>query len=160
MNGDVYKFVGLILQAAEAYNITLGGGIKYNIPSVNFTFETGPAPPQNLTSYALAAIVGADNFNDDNVTIRDVFDIIVDVTREVTPTCEFSTARSYLFVLLTRPISSRNHLVSWVRASGDIYSGQILTTARSVTIRMDGLSVLLSAFPRSALRSSSTRSWS
>jgi hypothetical protein len=129
VNGDIYKFVGLILQSAEAHNITIGGGIKYNIPSGNFTFETGPTPPQNRTSYALAAIVGADNFNDDNVTIRDVFDIIVDVTREVTPTCEFPTARSYLFVLLTRPESSRNHLVSWVRAIGGIYRGQILTTA-------------------------------
>jgi hypothetical protein len=120
VNSDIYRFVGLILQAAEAHNVTIGGGIKYNIPPGNFTPGTSPTPPQNLTSYALAAIIGADNFNDDNVTVKDVFDIIVDVTRDITPTCGFPIARSYLFVWLTHPESSRNYLGCRVRASGGI----------------------------------------
>jgi hypothetical protein len=92
--------VGLILQAAEAHNITVGRGSKYNVPSGNLTFPSVPVT-QNLTSYALSAIAGADNLDDGNVTVRDVFDTIVDITREVTPTCEFPVVRSYLFVLLT-----------------------------------------------------------
>jgi hypothetical protein len=104
-NGIIYQVVCLILQAAEAHNITVGGGSKYNVPSGNFTtnLPSVPTTSQNLTSYALAAIAGADNFNDDNVIVRDVFDIIVDVTREVTPTCEFPIVRSCLCVPLTHP---------------------------------------------------------
>ena len=104
-NGDIYQVVCLILQAAEAHNITVGGGSKYNVPSGDFTtnLPNVPATSQNLTSYALAAIAGADNFNDDNVIARDVFDIIVDVTREVTPTCEFPIVRPYLRTPPTHP---------------------------------------------------------
>ena len=92
MNGEVYLLVGSILQAAEAYNITVGEGFKYHVPSGNFTFDIPSiVSSQNLTSYTQAAIAGADNFNDDNVTVKDVFDIIVNVTRQVTPTCEFPT---------------------------------------------------------------------
>ena len=120
VNGDVYQLVGAILQAAEAHNITIDGGINYNVPSGNFTIhipsETGTVTSQNLTSYTQVAIVGADDLDDDNVTVKDVFDVIVDITREVTPTCEFPVVRSHLFVLLTRPGSSRNLLGSWVRA--------------------------------------------
>ena len=100
MNGEVYQLVGSILQLAEAHNVTVGGGSKYNVPSEKLTVKrsllsvAGPAPSQNLTSYTTAAITGADNFNDDNVTVKNVFDVIVDITREVTPTCEFPTVRS------------------------------------------------------------------
>jgi hypothetical protein len=121
VNGDVYQLVGTILQAAEAYNITLGGGIKYNVPSRNFTInipsQTGTVTSQNLTSYTQVAIVGADDLDDGNVTVKDVFDVIVDTTREVTPTCELPIVRSHLFILLTRPGSSWSLLGSWVRAS-------------------------------------------
>ena len=102
INGDLYQFVGLILQAAEAHNVTVGGGSKYNVPSGSLTFPSVPAT-QNLTSYSLSAIAGADDLDDDSVTVRDVFDTIVDITREITPTCEFPVIRSYLFILLTRP---------------------------------------------------------
>jgi hypothetical protein len=102
VNGDLYQFAGLILQAAEAHNITVGGGSKYNVPSGNLTLPSVPVT-QNLTSYSLSAIAGADNLDDDSVTVRDVFDTIVDITREITPTCEFPVVRSYLFILLTRP---------------------------------------------------------
>jgi hypothetical protein len=105
VNGDLYRLVVLILQAAEAHNITVGGGSQYNVPSGNFTFNlpSVPATSESLTSYTQAAICGADNFNDDDVIVRDVFDTIVDITREITPTCEFPIVHSYPFVSLTRP---------------------------------------------------------
>ena len=91
MNGAIYDFVAFVLQASQAHNLTIDGGGKYNVPSKEITIDKstfGSSP--NLTSYALAAISGADDFNDDNTTIKDVFDIIVNNTREVTSTCELS----------------------------------------------------------------------
>ena len=94
MNSYIYEFVGFVLQASQAHNITVGGGAKYNVPSENITVDwstSESASAQNLTSYALAAISGADDFNDDNTTTKDVFDFIVNTTREVTPTCKLSS---------------------------------------------------------------------
>ena len=98
-NGIIYDFVSFVLQASQDHNVTVDGGAKYNIPPEgvavdktafeSFLGGTGATSSQNLTSYALAAISGADDFNDDNTTIRDVFDIVVNNTREVTPTCKF-----------------------------------------------------------------------
>jgi hypothetical protein len=88
VNGDVYTYAALVLQAAQALNVTIPGGKKYNVPSGNITLNTGDASPPSLTSYTLTAISGADDFNDGSVTIKDVFDDVVNVTREVTPTCE------------------------------------------------------------------------
>ena len=93
-NGHIYQFVGLILQTAEAYNIIVGGGSKYSVPSGNLTFPSVPAT-QNLTSYALSAIAGADDLDDDSVTVREAFGTIVDITREITLTCEFPVVRSF-----------------------------------------------------------------
>ena len=159
-NGVIYQVVCLILQAAEAHNITVGGGSKYNVPSGDFTtnLPNVPATSQNLTSYALAAIAGADNFNDDNVIARDVFDIIVDVTREVTPTCEFPIVRPYLRTPPTHPQikSEPCGLLGMCKRRSSL--GRILTTASSVTVRMDGLSVLLNGYPHSALSNLSTPS--
>ena len=104
MNNDIYPLVALILQTAQAYNITIDGGAKYNVPStvdMSFLNDIGAAAPENLTSYSLDAIAGADILVDDSVTIKDVFDVIVNITREVTPTCGSSTVRSYPLVLLT-----------------------------------------------------------
>ena len=106
MNGLVYQIVALVLQASQAHNVTINGGHKYNIPSGNITINPSPfgaTSAPNLTSYSTAAISGADDFNDDNTTIRDLFDIIVNTTREVTPTCKFPIVHSYLTVLLTHP---------------------------------------------------------
>ena len=95
VNSQVYQLVAAVLQLAQEHNVTLSGGAKYSVPSGNFSFDKtllstiGAAPPQNLTSYALAAISGADNFNDDSVTIKNVFDVVVSNTRQVTPSCEF-----------------------------------------------------------------------
>ena len=92
MNGDIYQFVGFILQTAQAHNITIDGGAKYNVPPGVITIDNSSlsgTSSQNLTSYTSAAIAGADDFNDNNATIRDGFDAIVNITREVTPTCEF-----------------------------------------------------------------------
>ena len=86
MNTDVYSFVALVLQAAQALNITVPGGHKYNVPIGNFTISDiiGTSTP-TLASYSSVAISGADDFNDGSVTIKDIFDIIVRNTREVTP---------------------------------------------------------------------------
>ena len=115
-NGHIYQFVGLILQTAEAYNIIVGGGSKYSVPSGNLSFPSVPAT-QNLTSYALSAIAGADDLDGDSVTVRDVFSTIVDITREITLTCEFPVIRSFYSPV---PESSWNRLDSWVRANVDI----------------------------------------
>ena len=65
-----------------AMSVDLGRGV-YSLLA-----EIGITSSPNLTSYTTAAIAGADNFNDNNATIRDAFDMIVNVTREVTPSCE------------------------------------------------------------------------
>jgi len=95
-NDYFYPLVALVLQGSQAHNVTVGEGVEYNVPSGEVTFGEaalgawgGATPSRNLTSNALSAISGADNFNDDNTTIRDLFDIIVSNTREVTPTCKF-----------------------------------------------------------------------
>ena len=96
VNTDLYSFVALVLQAAQALNIHIPGGRKYNVPTGNFTISsdiTGTSTP-TLTSYSGVAIAGADDFADGSVTIEDIFDIIVRNTREVTPTCEFFTVSS------------------------------------------------------------------
>ena len=116
MNSDIYTFVASILQIAQAHNVTVDGSARYNVPSGTIDASSlSDAPSPNLTSYTEAAIVGADDFNDGSTTITDVFDIIVNITRQATPTCEFPIVRLYLFVLLTLPQSSRNRLESWVR---------------------------------------------
>ena len=107
MNNALYQFVAYVLQTSKAHNVTIDGGDKYNIPPAEFTIDgsvigsflsgTGAGPSQNLTSYALPAISGADSFNDDNVTITDVFDLIVSNTREVTPTCKSPSFASVRF---------------------------------------------------------------
>ena len=121
ININVYQVVAYVLQTAQAYNVTIDGGVKYNIPSEQVTIdetflsEAGTVAPQNLTSYSATAISGADNFNDDDVTIKDVFDVIVNNTREITPTCKFPIVRPYPLVPLTcHGSSSRNRLEYWV----------------------------------------------
>lgn len=100
MNSYVYQVVGSVLQAAHVHNITVPGGDKYNVPSGNFTVDS-PAPigansATGLTSYTMTAIAGADDFVDSEMTIKDLFDIIVNNTRCVTPTCKFPlSARIY-----------------------------------------------------------------
>ena len=101
MNSVVYQIAGLVLQAAQVHNVTVPGGHKYNVPSGNIAIDQIP-PSQdgsvsNLTSYTTAVISGADDFVDSKIIIEDVFDIIVNTTREVTPTCMFPLlARIYL----------------------------------------------------------------
>ena len=88
VNSLVYQFVGLVLQASQAHNIAIEGCAKYNVPSGNITLTgTGNPSSPTLTSYSLAAIIGADDFVDPNATMTDLFDTIVNVTRQVTPTC-------------------------------------------------------------------------
>ena len=112
MNGPIYEFVAFVLQASKAHNVTIDGGAKYNVPSEEVTIDkaalesflngTGGNSPQDSTSYTAAAISGADDFNDENTTIRDFFDIIVNNTREVSPTCKFSLfTHTHSFVSLT-----------------------------------------------------------
>ena len=89
MNGFLYEYVALVLQASQAHNVTIPGGPKYNIPSGKITIDdTVDTFYPNRTSYSQAAIAGSDDFSDGNVTTRDSFDVIVENTREVTPTCK------------------------------------------------------------------------
>ena len=91
VNGFLYEFVGLVLQASQAHNIPVPCGRKYNVPSEKITIDNTVATfYPNVTSYTQVAIAGADDFMDGNTTIRDMFDIIVKNTREVTPTCKTS----------------------------------------------------------------------
>ena len=110
MNGPVYNFVALILQASQAHNIKIGGGRKYNVPSEEITIDKlAFGPSQGLKSYVMGAIPGADDFNDDNTTVKEVFDIIVNTTREVTSTCKFSFSLiSVRFTYLARIESERS----------------------------------------------------
>ena len=95
VNNIVYPFVAIVLQAAQVHNVVVPGGRKYNIPSGNFTIDlTGGDSTLTLTSYSEVAIAGADDFADGDVTVKEVFDIIVSNTREVTPTCKFSNVGS------------------------------------------------------------------
>ena len=130
--------MGFVLQTSRAHNVTVNGGAKYNLPPGEFTIdqsflsEIGVTSSPSLTSYTAAAIAGADDFNDDDTSIRDVFDIIVSVTREITPSCKPPIIRSYPFVLLS-PKSSRNRLEPYVRARGSTCQTYSLTIARSST---------------------------
>lgn len=105
VNADIYQFVALVLQAAQAHDITIDGGHNYNVPSGNITIAQpfmglSNAPP-TLTDYTSVAIGGSDDFNDTNVRIEELFDVIVENTRELTPTCKFPIVRSRSFVSLT-----------------------------------------------------------
>ena len=102
VNTDFYELVAFVLQASQELNITVPGGKKYNVPTENITIgPNGGTSVPTLTSYSPVAIVGADDFVDSGVTIKDVFDIVVNVTREVTPTCRFSVISSRSFNSLT-----------------------------------------------------------
>ena len=122
VNTYLYSFVVLVLQASQVHNITVPGGQKYNIPTENITIpKIGCASTLALTSYTRVAVAGADDFNDNGVTIKDIFNIIVGNTREVTPTCKFSAIDSYLFILLICLQSSRSCLVTWVCAKRTLF---------------------------------------
>jgi len=103
VNGFIYRFAGFVLQTSQARNITIDGIHNYIVPSGDFTIsesllrEIGALPSPNLTSYTQSAISGADNFNDGDATIRDVFDMIVNNTREVTPTCKSRTVFAHIY---------------------------------------------------------------
>lgn len=90
VNGYVYQFVASVLRASQAHNITIDGGVKYNVPSGSIVIDgIGNSSPPALTSYTTTAIIGADDFDDDDTTLSEVFDIFVNVTRQITPTCTF-----------------------------------------------------------------------
>ena len=102
VNGFLYEYVALILQASQAYNVTIPGCRKYNVPGGNITTDDTVENSYPIrVSYSQAAIAGADNFNDTSATIRDIFDIFVENTRELTPTCVFITIRPTWFISLT-----------------------------------------------------------
>ena len=105
MNSDIYFAVVAFLQLAQAQNIPVPGGRHYNLPSQNITHQIPPdaISPPGLTSYTWVAISGADDFGDGKTTIKDIFDIIVETTREVTATCESPVIIPCLFDLPTRP---------------------------------------------------------
>jgi len=124
VNAELYQLALFLLRAAQAHNVTIPGGNEYNVPPGVSTIDktllsqNGAAPIPGLTSYSVVAISGADDFGDSNTKIKDVFDTIVETTRQITPTCESPIIRSYPSDSLIRPHSSRNYLGAWVCASG------------------------------------------
>ena len=116
VNSFVYQLVGLVLQASQAHNIAIEGCAKYNVPSGNITLTgTGNPSSPTLTSYSLTAIIGADDFVDSNATMTDLFDTIVDVTQQITPTCAFLRdilASALSADLLLLPIKSAPYGIS------------------------------------------------
>ena len=148
VNGEIYQFVAFVLQASKAHNITIDGGDKFDVPSGNFTGqEMGNSSP-NLTSYSTPAIIGADDFNDDNTTVTDLFDIIVNVTRQVTPTCAFPSSPLSSFSL-TYHQSSWHRLELWVCGGCRCILRTLPTRAFSVLAHLDGPSVPSSDSPHS-----------
>lgn len=116
VNGFLYEYVGLVLQTAQVHNITIPGGRRYRVPSGNIAIDdTVNAVYPNRTSYSQLAISGADNSNDSNTTMKDIFDVIVENTRDVTPTCELPIIRLDPLVTLIRLQLSRDCLVIGVR---------------------------------------------
>ena len=96
-NEQAFRLLILIFQAAQALNLPYNE--TYYVPSetVNhsaslFVSGTSGNPAKNPTNYAFEAITGADNFVDieNHVVMKDVLDEIVDVARNVTPTCKWS----------------------------------------------------------------------
>jgi len=158
MNRGVYQVAALVLQAAETYNVThtIGGGRKYNVPSENITFDDPPLYLPSFT-YSQSAIAGADDFSDDDTTIEDLFDLIVSVTRKVTPTCEISHYSFMSILLLSNPESSRNRCGYDVCAPGFIFGGPVLTTTTTITsviFRLNGRFAPSKGSPHTHARSS------
>ena len=157
VNGDVYQFVAFILQASQAHNITIDGGAKYNVPSGNIVIDRmGNTSPPNLTSYTPAAVIGADDFNDDDATIRGGFDLIVNITRQVTPACTFLDSLSSIFLSLTFAKSSRNCMGPWVWIRV-MFRGCFLMKMSTGSIHIDGPPARLNASPSSPLSNSRTQ---
>ena len=129
-NSEFYPVAGFVLQTAQTHNVTIPGDHKYNVPSGNFTdqiqtlfSQDGFASTSNLTSYSILAIAGADDFRDNNTETKLIFDDIIENTRDITPTCEFPTTRSYLFILIDYvPESSRNCFTRCVSVGGSNFS--------------------------------------
>ena len=113
MNTEIYAFVGLVLQLSQALGVTIPRSQKYNVPTGNLSLDLGDST-STVSTYSGEAISGADDFVDGGVTAKDIFDIIVSNTRDITPTCRFSCYLPYLLNALTCPLSSWNCLVAWV----------------------------------------------
>ena len=111
MNSYFYPAVAYILQLARAHNVAVPGGRRYNVPSENITnpISADDIYPPGLTSYTQMAISGADDVGDSKTTVGDIFDLTVDNTRDVSPTCEFPVINSHLFDLLTRSRIKSEH---------------------------------------------------
>ena len=163
MNTYVYDVVALVLQSAQAHNITVPGGDKYSVPSENITDPIPPTllgsdPVSNLTDYSPAAITGADDFRNNQTTIKDIFDIIVQTTREITPTCMFVNICWYPFDSLTAFPNQVGTVWSIGYVQEKAFSeGTILTIASSAIIRISGRLVPLNSFPHIPLGSSRTQ---
>lgn len=100
-NEALYPLVINLFQVAQAHNVPLSDdkSIVYHVPSETVEFDPylmwpGLYPPGTLRSFVFDAVVGADNTNDTWVTMRDVFDVLVDTTRNISPTCKRFVSRS------------------------------------------------------------------
>jgi hypothetical protein len=160
VNGYLYQYVALALQTSQAHSIKIAGGRKYNVPSGNIAledpFEGEPHP--NVTTYSEYAISGAD-FSDGSATVKEVFDIVVKTTREITPTCELTGGLKPVPLRCVNPCSrsSRGYLVTWVCRESTIPGGYLLIPSSSALSRPFGQFVRLRNLPPTALSNSSTR---
>ena len=149
VNNHIYQLVAFVLQASQAHNITIDGGVKYNVPSGNIVIDgMGNTSPPNLTSYTTAAVIGVDDFNDDNTTLNGVFDIIVNTTRQITPTCMFLNSLLPVFFVDLSPIKSEQSGILGVYTRG-IFGVRLLMKISTVSPRLDGPSALWNDSPRS-----------
>jgi len=94
VNGALYPLLANLFQVAQKKEIPVSddANIAYHIPSETVQFNAslmwaGP-PSGTLKSFAFDAIIGADNHNDTGVKMKDVFDVIVNTTRTISPSCE------------------------------------------------------------------------
>lgn len=90
-NEALYPLVTGLFQAAQAHNISVSDdkSVIYHVPSDTIEFDPSLMwAGSPLGSFAFDAIIGADNNNDAGVTVKNVFDVVVNTIRTISPWCK------------------------------------------------------------------------